>query len=47
MKIEKVDKLATNLHDKTEYVYSHKKFKAPIKSRISLEKCSCLAKFIH
>ena len=42
MKIEKVEKLVANLHDKTEYVihirnlkqacYTHKKFKASIKS---------------
>ena len=37
-KIEKVEKLVTNLHDKTEY--SHKKFKPGIKSRINFEESS-------
>ena len=32
MKIEKVEKLVANLHDKTEYVYKHQKFKTGIKS---------------
>ena len=37
MKIEKVEKLAANLQDKAE-CYSHKKFKANIKSWISFKK---------
>ena len=37
-KIEKVEKLVTNLHDKTEY--SHKKFKPGIKSWINFEESS-------
>ena len=37
-KIEKVEKLNTNLHDKTEY--SHKKFKPGIKSWINFEESS-------
>ena len=32
MKIEKNQKFATNLHDKTEYVISHNKLKTSIKS---------------
>ena len=39
MKIEKVQKLVTNLKDK-KACCSHKKFKASIKSRISFEKSS-------
>ena len=39
MKIEKVEKLVTNLHDKTECC-SYKKFKANIKSWISFEESS-------
>ena len=39
MKIEKVEKLVANLHNKTE-CYTHKKFKACIKSWISFEKSS-------
>ena len=39
MKIEKVQKLVTNLNDKKECC-SHKEFKASIKSRISFEKSS-------
>ena len=43
MKIEKFEKLVTNLNDKTEYVTKQKlnikqKFKASIKSQISFEK---------
>ena len=39
MKIEKVEKLAPNLHDKTEeIIYPHKKFKTNIKSFIFLKK---------
>ena len=37
MKIEKVEKLAANLHDKTQ-CYTHKKFKTGIKLCISFEK---------
>ena len=37
MKIENVEKLVANLHDKTE-CYTHKKFKTSIKSWISFEK---------
>ena len=37
MKIEKVKKLVTNLHDQTEYVLCLKKFNASIKSWISFE----------
>ena len=40
MKIVKVEKLVTNLHDKTEYVIHIKKFKASIKSRSNFEKSS-------
>ena len=39
MKIEKIEKLAANLQDKAE-CYSHKKFKASIKSWISFLKSS-------
>ena len=39
MKIEKVEKLVTNLHDKTA-CYSHKKFKASVKSWINFQKSS-------
>ena len=35
MKIEKVEKLVANLHDKTEYVIHIKKFKRIIKLCIS------------
>ena len=40
MKIEKVEKVVTNLHDKTEYVILRKYLKqnASIKSWIDLEK---------
>ena len=37
MKIEKVEKLVANLHNKTE-CYSHKNFKASIKSWIIFQK---------
>ena len=42
MKIEKIEKLVPNLHDKTEYVffYTHKEFKASITSWISFKKSS-------
>ena len=40
MNIENVEKLIANLHDKNEYVNSHKKFKRDIKSWISFEKTS-------
>ena len=36
MKIEKAKKILVNLHDKTE-CYTHKKFKASIKSHISFK----------
>ena len=39
MKIEKVEKVVANLHDKTEY-YTHEKFKASIKLWINFEKSS-------
>ena len=39
MKIEKVEKLVTNLHDKTE-CHWHKKFKASIKSWINFKESS-------
>ena len=43
MKIEKVEKLVENLHDKEE---THKKFKTNIKSWVSIEKrCIELLKF--
>ena len=38
MKIEKVEKLVVNLHDKTEYVIHIKKCKTSIKSWISFKK---------
>ena len=38
MKIEKVENLVANLHDKTEYVIHKKKIKASIKSWTSFEK---------
>ena len=38
MTIEKVEKLYTNIHDKTELCYSHKKFQESIKSCIHFEK---------
>ena len=37
MKIEKVGKLATNLHDKTEYVIHIRNLKASIKPWINVE----------
>ena len=37
-KLKKVEKLVTNLHDKTEYV--NKKFKTSTKSQINFEKSS-------
>ena len=40
MKIEKVEKLVANLHDKNELCYSQKKFETSIKSWISFEKNS-------
>ena len=40
MKIEKVEKLVANLHDKTEYVIHIKNFKASFKSWINSEKSS-------
>ena len=40
MKTEKVEKLVTNLRDKTKYVNTHRKFKTSIKSWISFEKSS-------
>ena len=40
IKIEKVEKLVTNLHDKIEYVIHIKKFITNIKSWISFEKSS-------
>ena len=39
IKIEKVEELVTDLHNKTIY-YSHKKFNARIKSWINFEKSS-------
>ena len=39
MKIEKVEKLVTNSHDKTE-CYSHKKFKTSVKSWINFRESS-------
>ena len=38
MKIEKVEKLVTNLHDKTKYTIHIKRFKASIKPGIYFEK---------
>ena len=38
--MEKVEKLVTNLHDKTELCYIHKKFVTDIKSWISFGKSS-------
>ena len=41
IKIEKIEKLVTNLHDKTEHIcHSHKKFKASLKLRINFERSS-------
>ena len=40
MKIEKVKKLVTNLHDKTVYVIHIKKIKTGIKPWINFEKIS-------
>ena len=40
IKIEKFEKLAAKLHDKTEYVIQIKKFKASIKSWINFEESS-------
>ena len=40
MKIEKVEKLVANLHDKTEYVIHIKKFKTSIKAWVSFDKNS-------
>ena len=37
MKIEKVEKLVTNLHYSTEYVIHLKKIKASTKSRVNFE----------
>ena len=38
MKSGKVEKLVANLHDKTEYVILHKKFKASINHELFSEK---------
>ena len=38
MKIEEVEKLVTNLHDKTKYTIHIKRFKASIKPGIYFEK---------
>ena len=35
MKIEKVKKLVTNLHDKTEYVYTHEKLNHGLKPELN------------
>ena len=40
MKFEKVEKLVTNLHDKTEYIIHIRNFKASIKSWINFGKSS-------
>ena len=40
IKIEKVERLAANLHDKKRICYSHNKFKTSIKSWISFGKSS-------
>ena len=40
MKVEKVEKLITNLHGKTEYVIHIKKNKISIQSWITFEKIS-------
>ena len=56
MRIEKVEKLAANLQDKTEYVKHTKKFETSIKSWISFKKkfikslsfqSKCMAKAIY
>ena len=44
MKIKKVEKLASNLQEKTE-CYTHKKFKTGIKSWISFEKIDRVIQF--
>ena len=44
MKIEKVEKLVANLHDKTE-CYTHKKFRTSIKPWISVKKVHRVIKF--
>ena len=38
MKIEKVEKLVANLHDKERICYKHNKFKTSIESWVNIEK---------
>ena len=45
MKIEKVEKLATNLHDKTEYVIQIRKLKQPLNHGLVLKKVYRVIKF--
>ena len=45
MKIQKVEKRVTNLHDKMNICYSHQKIKASFKSWIMLKKVHRIIKF--
>ena len=45
MKIEKVEKLVTNLHDKTEYVIHIKTLKQALNHRLVLKKDHRMIKF--
>ena len=45
MKIEKVEKLVTNLHDKTEYVIHIRNLKQALKQELVLKKVHSVIKF--
>ena len=45
MKIEKVEKLVTNLHDKTEYVIHIRNLKQALNHRLVLKKIHRVIKF--
>ena len=47
MKIEKVEKLVTNLHDKTEYVICTRNFKQPLNRGLVLKKVHRIIIFIQ
>ena len=47
MKIEKVEKLATNLHDKTEYVIHIRNLKQALSHRLVLKNVYRVIKFNH
>ena len=45
MKIEKVEKLAANLHNKTEYVIHIRNLKQPLNQRLVFKKVHMMVKF--